>query len=139
MGFGKYKFLYLVGLLLLVFSFSVTAIPITGFSPKHHLTGVAASYSSPFPNLWSVQGGVGWLMNLTSTYTGSTLGVDNNACLVFNDSSTMCSASSFNTSNFVRKDGDNMTGHLNMTGVNNITSLNCVIFVGGAKICSGTT
>ncbi len=61
-------------------------------APQHHQTNIPANGSSGLPNLWSVQYGSGWLMNLTGDVKKTTLGVNNDGCVVFNDSSTQCSA-----------------------------------------------
>ncbi len=61
-------------------------------APQHHLTGTSASYSSTAPNLWSVQYGTGSLLNLTSRAYNATLSVNGSGCLVFNDSSSLCTA-----------------------------------------------
>ncbi len=76
--------------------------------PQHHLTGIAASYSSADPNLWSVQYGTGDLMNLTSVNYNTILGVNGSGCLIFNDSSSMCTA----PINSVGVEGSGSAGHL---------------------------
>lgn len=65
-------------------------------APQHHLTGTPASYSSTAPNLWSVQYGTGSLLNLTSIAYNAALSVNGSGCLVFNDSSSLCTASTNN-------------------------------------------
>jgi hypothetical protein len=49
-------------------------------------------YRTNDPLLWGTQYGTGWLMNLTSDTTNQVFGIDNAGCIVFPDTSSMCTA-----------------------------------------------
>lgn len=60
-------------------------------SPMNHTTGQPAEYSSANPNLWSVQFGSGWLLNLTNGFLNLTWGINNTGCVIWNDGTSTCS------------------------------------------------
>jgi len=59
---------------------------------SNFITGVQANYSTVNFLLWGKNFGLGWLLNLTNS-TGSSMGVNQNACLVFPDATSQCSSS----------------------------------------------
>ncbi|MFH1063996.1 MAG: hypothetical protein V1729_02875, partial [Candidatus Woesearchaeota archaeon] len=63
-------------------------------SPSHHITGTESLFSTVNANLWSTQVGTGWIANFTSTNSDNTLGIDNDACVRFDDGTTQCTAAS---------------------------------------------
>ena len=60
--------------------------------PKSYFeTGTATNYSTTNPLLWGMNFGLGWLMNLSNS-TNSSLVINQNACIVFPDTTSQCTA-----------------------------------------------
>jgi len=62
--------------------------------PKSYFeTGTDTNYSTTNPLLWGHNFGLGWLMNLSNS-TNSSLVINQNACIVFPDTTSQCTAAS---------------------------------------------
>ncbi|MFH1668947.1 MAG: hypothetical protein ABIA62_03390 [Candidatus Woesearchaeota archaeon] len=116
--------------------------------PVHHMTGTEAAYSSGNANLWSTQYGSGWLANFTRAYAAPTsnsnitFGINNNGCIVFNDSSSQCTAGvAAGTAGWV-DDGsvvrlDNSADKVGIGTSNPVAALHVNITAGGAAAFGG--